>query len=460
MVRRAALVTVLSILLLLAGACAEPTSERPGADGAAAPGPAPGVVASADQAPAEDEPPELVADPALASPAPYGSPPEGAAPFAQYGDPSKRFFIDPLRNKGAGQDKPEPEGLTSVKIGLLAPIEHPRDGIYGRATVNAAKLVVDRFNAAGGYKGIPFELLVRNDNGLWGASANEIARFAYDDGAWLFIGTIDGSNSHVALRVTLKAEMPMVNVSSTDPTVTETSIPWLLRVMVDDRAQAYALAEHVFRERGLKRVVTLRGNERYGRLGIKEFRDTARRLGHPVLMERNIPAGTTDFEEPLDVAERYRPDAFVLWLDPWETAGVVKAIRARGWDQPIFGSSRAVRPEFLELAGADAEGFTGVTSFDPTSSDEGIQAFIAAYREAYGTAPDDFAATAWDGVTIALQAVLAAGLNRARIMDELSKVRVWKGALGEGRLNETLNAEGPVHLAVVRDGRFEYRKVR
>ena len=34
----------------------------------------------------------------------------------------------------------------------------------------------------------------------------------------------------------------MVNTGTTDPTLTETAIPWILRCMADDRQQGYALA--------------------------------------------------------------------------------------------------------------------------------------------------------------------------------------------------------------------------
>ena len=49
---------------------------------------------------------------------------------------------------------------------------------------------------------------------------------AYKDKVWAILGTIDGANSHIAIRVALKAEIVMMNTADTDPTFIETNIPW------------------------------------------------------------------------------------------------------------------------------------------------------------------------------------------------------------------------------------------
>ena len=139
----------------------------------------------------------------------------------------------------------------------------------------------------GGYapRGIPYELVVHNDNGLWGASGNEIVDLAYKENVWAILGTIDGANSHIAIRVALKAEIPMVNTGDTDPTFVETNIPWVIRTIGDDRQQNYLLLDYLFRKMGYERIAIIRASNRYGRFGVREIKDGARRLGHPVLIE-------------------------------------------------------------------------------------------------------------------------------------------------------------------------------
>ena len=142
---------------------------------------------------------------------------------------------------GAGRGKPEPEQLDTVKIGFIGPIMptvsvatggKSHEEALGVTMLQGSQLAIEEWNARGGYlkRKIPFELVVSNDNGLWGSSGNEIIKQAYKDKVWGILGTIDGANSHIAIRVALKAEVLMMNSGDTDPTFIETNIPWVARV--------------------------------------------------------------------------------------------------------------------------------------------------------------------------------------------------------------------------------------
>ncbi len=179
--------------------------------------------------------------------------------------PFKEHFLLQIEYIGAGRSIPEPEDLKSVKIGFIGPIMatvsaatggKSHDEALGIQMLSGSRLAIEEANAQGGYlkRSLPFELVVSNDNGLWGASGNEIVKMAYKDNCWAILGTIDGANSHIAIRVALKAEIPMMNTGDTDPTFIETNIPWVARNIGDDRQQAYLLVDYLYRKQGLKRV--------------------------------------------------------------------------------------------------------------------------------------------------------------------------------------------------------------
>ena len=179
-----------------------------------------------------------------------------------------------------------------MKVGFIGPIQstvsiatggRSHEEALGIPMLQGSRLALEEWNARGGYRKrtIPFELVVSNDNGLWGSSGNEIVKQAYKDEVWGMLGTIDGANSHIAIRVALKAEVLMINSGDTDPTFIETNIPWVVRVIGDDRQQAYLLTDYWYRKLGLKRVAIIRSSNRYGRFGVREIRDSARRLSGP-----------------------------------------------------------------------------------------------------------------------------------------------------------------------------------
>ena len=64
----------------------------------------------------------------------------------------------------------------------------------------------------------------------------------YDDKVWAMFGSISSETPRTSrLRLTLKAETPLVNSASTDPTIPETIIPWYFTDIQDDRVQGYTL---------------------------------------------------------------------------------------------------------------------------------------------------------------------------------------------------------------------------
>ena len=142
-----------------------------------------------------------------------------------------------------------PRDLTEVRIGVLGPLEGNVLVPQGIQLLQGATLAVEEANNRGGYKGIPFKILPHNDVGLWGAAANEVVKMN-DEKVWAIMGTIDDINSHVAFRVALKLELPMVNTGDPDPTFTETKIPWVIRCIADDRQSSYALVDYIYRKKG------------------------------------------------------------------------------------------------------------------------------------------------------------------------------------------------------------------
>ncbi len=395
----------------------------------------------------------------------YGRTPERYVPFGKFTKPYKRFFLEPLEYHGYGRHIAEPKNLSSVKIGFLGPIEQTvsvaTGGIsheepLGKKMLQGARLAIEHANERGGYGDgkIPFELVVRNDNGLWGASGNEIVHLAYKEKVWAILGTIDGANSHIAIRVALKAEIPMMNSGDTDPTFTETAIPWVFRVISDDRQMCYLLADYVFNKLKLKRVAALRANNRYGRMSIDEFRDAATRLGHPFLAELNYPLGTTDVTAQLKRIKELKPDAVITYGDAAESALVLKQMRAMGMEQWFIGSDRMVSSEFMAKVGPDAGKVVAGYPYNPESKEPRYLEFKRLFKERFGEEPETYAAHAYDGMKMLIDAIRLAGLNRAKIRDELAKMRHYEGVTGKKELDATYNNITPASLGILKDGRW------
>jgi ABC-type branched-subunit amino acid transport system substrate-binding protein len=382
--------------------------------------------------------------------------------------PFKENFLLQIEYAGAGRAIPEPEHLDTVKVGFIGPIESTvsvatggksHEEALGIPMLQGSRLAVEEWNRRGGYakRKIPFELVVSNDNGLWGSSGNEIIKQAYKDGVWGILGTIDGANSHIAIRVALKAEVLMVNTGDTDPTFIETNIPWVARVIGDDRQQAYLLTDYWYRKLNLQKVAIIRASNRYGRFGVREIRDSARRLQRPVPIEMAYKVGQQDFRLEVERVKNSNPDAVVHWGDAVEGAMILNTMREMGMTQPFFGCDRTVSDEFVKLAGQNANGVIAGFPWNPQRGDARLERFRAAYRERFGTEPGTYAAHAYDGMNLMLWAINVAGLNRAKIRDLIAYLpHPWPGVTGDIILSACLDDVGDTYLAIREDDRWRF----
>ncbi len=392
----------------------------------------------------------------------YANMPDEAVPYRRFTKPYKEWFTEEntLEYNGAAQHRPDGDlsKMSEVALGFLGPLEKNPESVFGIPMLHGAQLAIEEANAQGGYKGKPFVLKIHNDAALWGASSTEIVKMLFDENCWGMLGSVDGQSTHIALRVSLKIEMPIVDTGTTDPTVTETRIQWVLHNFPDDRQQSYALADYVFKTLKLKRIGVLRTQTRYARLGVAKFDDEARRLGRPPVLEVKFERGDTDFSKQLRMLQDARIDALVVWGEAPEAAQILKQMRAMGMKQPVVAGSRVAYPQLLQQAGAAAEGLVATVAMDPTRKDQKWDAFRERYRQKFNEDPDPYATYAYDGMNILIAAIQKAGLNRGRIMEALRdyQTKEYEGVAGRVMFDRTLNNVAPITMAQVRAGKFVY----
>src|ERR1700683_5314413 len=273
--------------------------------------------------------------------APYAGEPQDLEPYGKFTQPYDVNYTHPNIYSGAGRDIPDPTDVSEVRIGFIGPIAKQADQVFGLRMLHGAQLAIDEANARGGYGGKPFRLMVHDDynnwqrgseygperptdSQIWGSTSDETVKMAYDERDWAIFGSISSESTHIALRVALRAELPVVSSANSDPTVPETTIPWYFGTMQDDRQQYQTLARRMYTQLGMKRVAVLRASSRYGRFGLGKFLDASRRLGHPVVMEQVFQPGETDYAKQLRVIRSSRPDAVLIVGDESEAATILK----------------------------------------------------------------------------------------------------------------------------------------
>jgi len=122
-------------------------------------------------------------------------------------------------------------------------------------------------------------------------------------------------------------------------------------------------------------VAIIRSSNRYGRFGVREIRDSARRMQRPVPIEMAYKVGQKDFKLEVERVKNANPDAVVHWGDAVEGALVLNTMREMGMTQPFFGCDRTVNDEFVKLAGKNADGVVAAFPWNPERKDPKLARF-------------------------------------------------------------------------------------
>ncbi len=402
-------------------------------------------------------------------PAPrYANMPDEAIPYGKFTKPYKEWYIDKdtLDYFGAARERvvKEIDASNTVNIGFLGPLENNYEAQYGQAMLHGAQMAVEEANARGGYgasgssSGKPYALKVHNDSAQWGASSTEAVKMLFDEHVVAVLGSVDGASTHIMLRTSLKLEFPIMDTGTTDPTVTETRIPWLMHTFPDDRQQGYTLADYVFKKLKLKRIGVLRTQTRYARIGVEKFFDEAKRMGRVPPLEVKFNRGDQDFSTQLRMLQNAHIEGLVIWGEAPDAALILKQMREMGMKQPVFGSSRMAYPALLEIAGSAAEGVVTSAPLDPTRTNPRWLEFRKKYQAKFNEEPDAYAAYAYDGMNILIGAIEKHGLNRGKIMDGLREYygKPYDGVAEREEFDYTLNNIAPLALVKVEGGKFVY----
>ena len=201
----------------------------------------------------------------------------------------------------------------------------------------------------------------------------------------------------------------------------------------------------------------IRASNRYGRFGVREILDGSRRLGYPIILEMAYKVGGDDFSLQIQRLKESNVEAIVHWGDAVDGALILNQMRALGMEQPYFCCDRCVSDEFLEIAGANAEGVVCGYPWNPTLPDPNYRAFREDYCARYRTEPDTYSAHAYDGMSMLIWGIQTAGLNRAKIRDVLAhRAKPYKGATGEIPLSACLDDLGEVFLTRVEQGKWKF----
>lgn len=305
----------------------------------------------------------------------------------------------------------ESTGEPTFKIGGIGPVTG-NTAAYGLAVQNGAQIAVDEINAAGGINGYQIEFSFEDDE-----SDAEKAVNAYnvlkDWGMQMLLGTVTSAPCTAVASETDNDRMFQITPSGTAVESVQ-GHDNVFRVCFSDPAQGAKSAEYIATKGLATKIAVIYDSSDVYSSGIySAFAAEAENQGLEIVAAEAFTADNkTDFSVQLQKAKDSGAELVFLPIYYQEASAILQQADNMGYKPMYFGCDGL--DGLLGVSGFDtslAEGVMLLTPFSADAQDDKTQAFNAAYEEAYGETPIQFAADAYDGIYAIKLAAEQAGIT-------------------------------------------------
>ena len=327
------------------------------------------------------------------------------------------------------------QGAETIKLGVPGAQTGDLAG-YGIPALNAAKLVVEKYNAKGGINGKKVEILQQDDQCKPELSTNAATKLIAE-GAQIVMGhTCSGANK-AALPMYEDKKIVSMSPSSTSPELTQSGkFPHFFRTIASDDAQARLAADFVAQALGAQKIAILHDKGDYGKTYAEFAKKFIEEDGKAkVVFFEGITPGAVDYSTAVQKIARSGADTLIFGGYYPEASKLITSIKSRKM-KINFVSEDGVKTEaFLKLAGKDGEGVYASSSFDNPKLPLTIEAYEA-HRKAFGSEPGQFFETAYAATLALLNAVEKAGTTEDQAVMKALRTEYVETPVGKIRFDE------------------------
>ncbi len=321
------------------------------------------------------------------------------------------------------------------KIGFIGPLTGDNAN-YGIRCSNAARLAIDKINAAGGVGGKTLELIAEDSEGTVDKAIAGYEKLVYSDNVVAIIGPVFTSPALAVAQRAMEDEIVMISPSATHKDVTAQARNnadgknYVFRTVPSDALQAEVASYYFYQVLGYRKLATLYAMNDYSQGLAEGLESTFTSLGGEIVSSQTCMVGDKDFRTQLSQIKSASPEAVYI---PDYTVEIAQILEqgAQLDVGPFLSSDGFSDPMVYQLAGDFTD---GVVYIGPAQAEAStiLTDFQAAYREAYnGDEADSFATNSYDAVNILAAAIERAGSgDRTLVRDEVAATKDFQGANG------------------------------
>ena len=339
----------------------------------------------------------------------------------------------------------------AAKIGFTAALTGGA-AAYGKSEEEGVRLAVEEINKKGDF---PIDLLVEDTKAVPADSMNATKKLIQEKVS-MIIGPMTSNEAKAAGPIIQNAKVPSLEISVTAENITDIG-DCIFRNSVPESKNIPQTVKKTHKLLGYKTAAILYAHDNEQHVTAqKYFQKTMEEEGVKVIDVETFGSKDSEYSAQLTNIQHKAPDVIVVCSYYQEGSRILKKMREMGMDQPVLGDNGFVSPELGKMAGAAADNVYVSSMWSADRKDEKVQKFVENYTKAYGRAPDQFAASAYDGVYMALDAMQRAGTttDHKKIRDALAQMKDFKGVCGTFSFDEKRDPVVDLILMKMQDGKF------
>lgn len=339
----------------------------------------------------------------------------------------------------------------AAKIGFTAALTGGA-AAYGKSEEEGVRLAVEEINKKGDF---PIDLLVEDTKAVPADSMNATKKLIQEKVS-MIIGPMTSNEAKAAGPIIQNAKVPSLEISVTAENITDIG-DCIFRNSVPESKNIPQTVKKTHKLLGYKTAAILYAHDNEQHVTAqKYFQKTMEEEGVQVIDVETFGSKDSEYSAQLTNIQHKAPDVIVVCSYYQEGSRILKKMREMGMDQPVLGDNGFVSPELGKMAGAAADNVYVSSMWSANRKDEKVQKFVENYTKAYGRAPDQFAASAYDGVYMAMDAMQRAGTttDHKKIRDALAQMKDFKGVCGTFSFDEKRDPVVDLILMKMQDGKF------
>ena len=318
---------------------------------------------------------------------------------------------------------------------------------YGVSIRNGFQLAADQINAAGGVNGDKLQLVIEDEQGKKEEAINVFKKLIFQDKVLMVFGPTLSNSAQAADPIAQASKTVVFGTSNTADGITSIG-DYVFRNSVTEADVLPETIKTAVKKSGIKKVAVIYGNDDvFTKSGYDNFKKALETLKIPVTTTETFAKGDVYFKAQLTKIKATNPDAIVLSALLAEGAPLMVQARQIGLNVPIIGGNGMNSVKVFELAKDKSDGLYVGSPWSIENQAEANRKFVVAYTGRFKTAPDQFAAQAYDAMNIASQALRKVKLgsdlaaNRAALREALPAVK-YTGATGAFQFRRASDKSG------------------